>query len=66
MSFFSNSRGVVFQSDIGGTYPVNDGDPENLKRMYSWMVMEVVAIVGIVSVAAVFVYAVVRLFKKIG
>ena len=29
MPFFTNSHGRRFQTGIGGTYPVNDGDPQN-------------------------------------
>lgn len=29
MPFFRNSKGMLFRSGIGGTYPVNDGNPEN-------------------------------------
>ena len=29
MSTFRNSRGQWFQSGIGGTYPINDSDPQN-------------------------------------
>ncbi len=29
MPFFRNSKGKIFRSGIGGTYPVNDGNPEN-------------------------------------
>ena len=29
MSVFRNSRGQFFQSGRGGTYPINDGNPEN-------------------------------------
>ena len=27
--YWKNSGGRVFRSDSGGTYPVNDGNPEN-------------------------------------
>ncbi len=29
MTIFRNSQGKYFQSGIGGTYPVNDDDPQN-------------------------------------
>ena len=29
MSYIINSHGKIFQSGIGGTYPVNDSDPQN-------------------------------------
>lgn len=29
MRYFKNSRGQVFRSGVGGTYPVNNGDPQN-------------------------------------
>lgn len=29
MSYWTNRRGDVFRSDIGGTYRCNDGNPEN-------------------------------------
>ena len=29
MPFFRNSRGQLFQSSLGGVFPVNDGDPQN-------------------------------------
>jgi hypothetical protein len=29
VSTFRNSRGQWFKSGIGGTYPINDGDPQN-------------------------------------
>ena len=28
MNYFRNSRGQVFSSGLGGTYPVNNGDPQ--------------------------------------
>lgn len=29
MRFFRNKNGKIFMTSIGGTYPVNDGNPEN-------------------------------------
>jgi hypothetical protein len=29
MSSFTNSHGQTYRTDIGGTYPVNDSDPQN-------------------------------------
>lgn len=29
MKIFKNSKGQIFQSGSGGTYPINDGNPEN-------------------------------------
>jgi hypothetical protein len=28
-NYFRSSRGQVFRSGTGGTYPVNNGDPQN-------------------------------------
>jgi hypothetical protein len=30
MSSFTNSHGQTYRTDIGGTYPVNDSDPQNV------------------------------------
>lgn len=29
MAYIKNSSGKFFRSGIGGTYPANDGDPQN-------------------------------------
>ena len=29
MPIYKNSKGKLFQTGIGGTYPVNDNDPQN-------------------------------------